>query len=633
MRMLLIHSEYLKYKPIRKALKHIGEIKKREMKIDNVLVSFICAEKEDEKNVEKIVEKSVKEIKNKLKEVKAKNLVLYPYAHLSSNLAGPDTADRILKDIKERLKKEKIPVHLTPFGYYKEFSLHCLGHPLAESFKEILVEKKEDEIVSKALKEEEKIVSHWYIMKMDGKLVPIRIENKELIVDGDFDFSEYEKLKKFALYEIAKSREVKEMPPHIPLMRELEIADYEDASDPGNLRFYPKGRLIKSLIEQFVTREVIKAGGMEMEGPIMFSIDHPAAKEYLNKFPARQYIVKSGEKELFLKFSACFAQFTMAEDMIISHKNLPMWLYELTRYSFRRERKSELAGLRRLRAFTMPDCHAFCKDMKQVMSEFEKRFKLCQRTLEGIGFKKDDYELAIRFTRDFYEKHKDFIMLLIKLHGKPALIEMWDKRAFYFVLKYEFNFIDALDKASALSTDQIDIENAKRYGITYIDEDGKEKYPIILHCSPSGAIERDMYALLERAYMVQRSGGIPELPLWLSPTQVRIIPVSNEYVDFANEVADKFLRERIRVDVDDRSMTVEKRVRDGELEWIPFILVVGKREKEYDKFNVRVRSESSKEKRMSFEELVNHIQKETKEKPFIPLSLPKFLSTRPKFVG
>jgi threonyl-tRNA synthetase len=124
----------------------------------------------------------------------------------------------------------------------------------------------------------------------------------------------------------------------------------------------------------------------------------------------------------------------------------------------------------------MPDCHALCADLDQAKQEFLVRFKLSMEVLEeGLGLnKEEDYELAVRFTRDFYEENKDFILSLVKLINKPALVEMWEGRFFYFTLKWEFNFVDNLDKASALSTDQIDIENAERYGITYVPS--KEMY-------------------------------------------------------------------------------------------------------------------------------------------------------------
>src|ERR671929_2273217 len=161
-----------------------------------------------------------------------------------------------------------------------------------------------------------------------------------------------------------KKRTVDEQPPHVRLMKKLAIADYEPASDVGNMRYYPKGRLMKSLIEQYVTRRVMEYGGIEVETPIMYDTKHPSLQSYFNRFPARQYSITSDNKQLFLRFAACFGQFLMAKDFNISYKQLPLKLYELTRYSFRREKSGELVGLRRLREFTMPDCHAMRKHLR-----------------------------------------------------------------------------------------------------------------------------------------------------------------------------------------------------------------------------------------------------------------------------
>lgn len=155
---------------------------------------------------------------------------------------------------------------------------------------------------------------------------------------------------------------------------------------------------------------------------------------------------------------------------------------------------------------------------------------MCIAVLDKIGIKVDDFEVAIRFTRDFYNENKDFITQLAKTVDKPVLVEMWDTRFFYFVLKFEFNFVDALAKASALSTVQIDVENAERYDINYIDSDGSANRPVILHCSPSGAIERCIYGLLEKEAMKAEEGGVPMLPLWLSPTQVRVLPIADKHM-------------------------------------------------------------------------------------------------------
>ncbi len=157
-----------------------------------------------------------------------------------------------------------------------------------------------------------------------------------------FNFKDHDNLKKFSFYEKEKSRAVKGEPAHVTLMKKLEIADYEPASDGGNMRFYPKGRFIKKLLEQYVTRRVVDYGGLEVETPIMYDMDHPTLSKYLQRFPARQYQIESDKRNFFLRFAACFGQFLMAHDATISYKDLPLKIYEMTRYSFRREQSGEL---------------------------------------------------------------------------------------------------------------------------------------------------------------------------------------------------------------------------------------------------------------------------------------------------
>jgi threonyl-tRNA synthetase len=423
------------------------------------------------------------------------------------------------------------------------------------------------------------------------------------------------------------------MPPHVPLMKRLEIADYEAGSDPGNIRWYPKGRLIKSLLEQYVTQRMNEYGAMEVETPLMYDFNHPSLKSYLNRFPARQYVLKSEDKDLFLRFAACFGQFLMAHDAQFSYKQMPVLLYELTRYSFRREKSGEVVGLKRLRAFTMPDCHALCADLDQAKKEFLKRFNICIDVLNNIGFSKDDYEIAMRFTKGFYEENKAFLSELAKRFGKPMLAEVWNERFFYFILKWDLNFVDNQNKAAALSTDQIDVENSKRYEITYVDEKGEKQYPLILHCSPSGAIERDIYALLEKAYREQMTGKSPMLPLWLSPTQVRIIPLSDKFLDNVADIALKIEQKCIRVDIDDSSSTLQKKIREAEQEWIPYIIVIGEKEVESGCLSVRDRENKGSQQTITVDDLLDKISAKIVGKPFKPLPLPKLVSKRPQFRG
>jgi threonyl-tRNA synthetase len=618
MKILQMHSDYIEFKPIKKEIPIAEEIQKKIYKYEDILVAFVTVENNDDEDVAK---KAIEEVKASMNVLKTNKLLIYPFSHLSNKLAKPSDALKIIKNMEKTGKEFGIETYRAPFGWNKALNIKVKGHPLAEQSKTFsAIEKTEER--TEALKAEKQLNSSWFVLDAKGNMIPV----------DNFDFSKYKKLELFKNYEINKSRAVQQTPPHVMLMKKLEIADNEPGSDPGNMRYYPKGRLIKSLIETFVTNKVIAYGGMEVETPIMYDLQHPSLVKYLNRFPARQYTLKSENRDFFLRFSACFGQFLIAHDSQISYKNLPYKIYELTRYSFRKEQSGEIAGLRRLRAFTMPDVHSLCADLDQAMKEFVVRFKLSQSVLEGVGLSKDDYELAIRFTKEFYDKNKNFVVSLIKMHGKPALIEMWDDRFFYFILKYEFNFVDNLNKAAALSTDQIDVENGERFGITYVDEKGERKNPIILHCSPSGAVERVIYALLEKAYEEQKNKKIPALPLWLSPIHVRVIPISEKFNKDAERIAEEIERNQIRVDIDDRRETVDKKIRYAELEWIPYSLVIGEKEIKSKKISVRERK-TGKIKTLNLKELIEEIKEEIKDKPFKQLSLPKLLSQRPIFVG
>ncbi len=620
LRILQLHSNFIEYEAVEKEIALAEEPEKKKDRLEELVVLFTAVEEGDDTNV---AQKAMESTKASLDKLGVNRILIYPYAHLSNNLAKPADALKVLNEMKNIAKELGLETYWTPFGWCKKFSISIKGHPLAEHLRIVTSESVEKEAVSEALKAEEKLKSFWYILQPDGKLIPVE----------EYKFKGHKNLEKLTKYEIKKVRAVQQVPPHVQLMKRLEIADYEPGSDPGNLRWYPKGRLIKSLLEQYVTEKVIDYGGMEVETPVMYDIEHPAIAQYLERFPARQYLLNSDKRDFFLRFSACFGQFLMVHDAQFSYRQLPLRIYELTRYAFRREKSGELTGLRRLRCFTMPDCHALVADLEQAKEEFLVRFKLSMGILEnGLELSKDnDYELAIRFTKDFYEENKDFILSLVKLFNKPVLVEMWEERFFYFVLKWEFNFIDNLNKASALSTDQIDIENAKRYDMTYVDEKGEKQYPLVLHCSPSGGIERGIYALLEKAYRDSLKGKAPILPLWLSPTQVRVIPVSERFLDDAEKLMNKIASQNIRVDVDDRSLSLGKRVRAAEKEWINYVLVIGEKELSSDVLPVRDRNAGKQIRKMKLQELIAEITEKTADKPFKPISLPKLLSKRPQF--
>ncbi len=634
MKLLLIHSDFIEYEAKKKALKSAEDIDSKEpVRVEEVLVAFCSVEKKDEKAKKGIISNSVEEILKVYDQVKAKNIVIYPFVHLSHEPSSPAAGLEVVKGIEESLAKKGHKVKRSPFGWYKAFDIKCKGHPLAELSREVSAEgtkEGEDDEVSEALKKEAELKSQWFIVDTKGVFHKVSMKNGKV---SGFDLSKHPKLEKLAMYEMEKSREVKEQPPHIKLMRKLELVDYEEGSDPGHFRYFPKGKMVKSLLEDWVTANMLKYGAMEVETPIMYDFEHPALKDYINRFPARQYSIQTPNKRTFLRFAACFGQFLMTHDSSVSYRNLPLRLYEMTRYSFRVEQRGELAGLRRLRAFTMPDCHAVCKDVPQAKKEMMRRFDVSRDIQNGIGLNVDDMELSVRILESFNKEHPEHLKDTVKRWGKPALVEMWNKQFFYFIFKQEWNFIDALDKAACLTTDQIDVENASRYGLKYTDTDNTRKEPLILHLSPSGSIERVMYALLEKAHMQQVSGKHPVFPLWLAPTQVRLCPVSDKFMKDVEKVADEFERENIRVDIDDRMESIGKKIRDAETEWVNMIAVIGEKELKSGKIAVRFRKDNGKVSEMTKSGIVKLVKKETEGFPLRPLPVPRLLTKRPVFFG
>lgn len=628
MRILLIHASRFSFHVTEKtsAVSSLAELEEgqRSGSVEDALVAFMAAEKGDEKNPDSVAGQAADTIADQATQVKTSDVMLYPYAHLSSDLASPRVATKLLARVSELMRKKPgVEVHEAPFGFYKGFEIECKGHPLSELAKTIVPEGAAEggeraageEDSSAALKAEKTLESDWRILHPDGREEPAH----ECTFDGLDCFRQmYD-------YEISGTRVSDEPPAHIELMRRHELVDYEPASDPGNFRWYPNGALMKILAEEHVSSLLNGLGAMQVETPIMYDYQHPNLMSYLNRFPARQYVLLSDTKEYFLRFAACFGQYLMQHDMQLSHRMLPARLFEMSHYSFRREQSGELAGLRRLRTFTMPDLHTLARDTAQARDEFLRQMDASMQCMRDFGL---DYEVAVRFVRGFMEEDPEFAREIARRADRPVLMEIWDERFFYFVAKLEFNFLDASAKSSCLSTVQIDVENTKRFEIEYVDEDGERKNPILMHTSISGSIERVLCAILEQQAMRMRNKEVPNFPLWLAPTQVRLIPVSEKHHAFCESLLEKM---PFRVDFDDRDMSVGKKIRESGRRWVPYTLVIGDREVGGEELSVRIHG--GEQHSFSLDQLVRTIEEQTAGRPTRPLNVPVRLSERPIFVG
>ena len=609
MRLLLIHSDFIEYEAQKKTAVAEEEVIGKDS-LNEAIVAFCAVESVDEEDIMDVVRQAADEILATAKKVGSVRVMIYPYAHLSHDLASPKQAVVALKALEEMLKGS-VDVKRAPFGWYKSFKLSCKGHPLSELSRTLLPGGSDEAPAKK------EVTREWFVLTPEG-------ERKEINeFTGNTNFS------RLIEKETGSAVPTGGDPVHVELMRAKELVDYEAKSDVGNLRWMPRGKLIRDLLGDYCLRTVLEYGGSPVETPVMYDLGDPAIFEHAGKFGERQYRFKSNNRNMMLRFAACFGMFSIMHDMHISPNNLPMKMYELSTYSFRHEQKGEVIGLKRLRTFTMPDMHTLTKDMANALSCFEEQLLMGWKSGEDLG---TPLEAAFRCTRDFYDEHADWVKNVAKISGRPILVEILSDRVHYWVAKIDLAAIDSQDRPIENPTVQIDVESAERFDISYIDRDGNVVHPPILHCSPTGSIERVICAMLEGTAKMK----VPSFPVWLAPTQVRILPVSSRNNDFSAKVASALNGADIRTDLDDREESVGKKIREAGMDWVPFVVVVGDQEEESGVLTVTIRSKSDPKKpykeHFTVDDLIVAVRSETKGMPYRPLYTQRLLSMKPRYI-
>jgi len=671
MKILFLHSDYLKVIPTKKAIEEAEEIEMKEIYIEDCLVCFISVEKYD--NIE-TARKAVENIKNVSDSLKIKRVVLYPYVHLTRFPKDPEGSLIIIKEIADLLKDEGYEVFRAPFGWYKSFEIKVKGHPLAELSRNIYTTldptdylldtlkvlgvqyefyKEDGNIIIKVkeekVKEKEKLIKRYIILFPDGreylitkdlgdeievikweevikKYEPNSICNPEIKIIGNEKINKNKLSKEFRILveKEALGKEYGESKEN-PIREALEKFgfEWEEYSDYGHMRYKPYAALMVDLVADYsinIARS-LKIPVFTVKGANMFDLEKGPVSQHAKLFGERMYELTTDKSKYVLRYAACFQQFSIAKDLVISYKNLPFGMLEIAD-SYRFEQPGELLLGFRLRKFTMPDLHVFCKDMNEAKDLFFYMHKKIMEEMKKIG---EDYELLFNFgSPEMYENYKWIIENIVRDVNKPVLICLYPPSdARYWITNIEYNIIDVIGRVREIGTTQIDIGNGKRFEIKYFDEQGKENYVIILHNAIIGSIERYLYAIFDSAMRKDK----PELPLWLSPVQVRIIPVSEKNLDYSEKIAKILEDNKIRVEIDDRNISVGKKIMEAERLWVPYIVVIGEEEEKEGTINIRKRSGERLKVKLEF--LINEIKEKTKDYPFRPLYSPTYLSKRP----
>jgi threonyl-tRNA synthetase len=545
MKIITLHCDYIRFKPLKKAIQKADELGSKEgVEVREPLVVLIAVEEGDS---EVQVRELVKSVEKTAGEVKAKNIVLYPYAHLSSNLAKSEKAKEYLERVGSAVSK-RFKVVRAPFGYYKEFELKVKGHPLSELSKEFR-----------------------NLVEGEGHL------------PGEYD---HKKL----LNEISRSKldtsKLKEND-HRILGQKLDLFSFNETA-PGMVFWHNNGWIIYNGLVKFAREKNQKAGFQEISTPQILDKRLWQISGHWEKYKDNIFLTKYERRDFAVKPMNCPGGMLIYKSGTKSYRDLPIRVGEFGTVH-RQELSGVLAGLFRVIKFTQDDAHVFCTE-SQLEGEIIEIMKTIDVYFKTFGLSYH-VELSTRPEKrigddKIWDKAEKVLEKVLKKQKVKYKVNKGDG-AFYGP-KIDFHVKDSLNRTWQLSTLQLDFAMPERFDLVYIDKDNKRKRPIMLHRAIFGSIERFIGILLEHL-----NGN---LPVWLSPMQVRVINFTDKNNKAVEKIVSKLENEvrGLRIDSDLESTSVSDKVRKAEIQRIPYIIVVGDKEESSGTLAVRARGEKPK---------------------------------------
>ena len=378
---------------------------------------------------------------------------------------------------------------------------------------------------------------------------------------------------------------------HRKIGKDLDLFVFMDLVGKGLPIFTEKGSIIRRTLERFVVDEEIRRGYKHVYTPDLANIDLYKTSGHYPYYKDSMYpVMKVDEEELMLRPMTCPHHFQYYASKPRSYRELPFRIAELAK-QFRYEKSGELTGLMRVRSFCLADSHIICQK-DQATGELNSVLDLIEYMASTLGYKAGEnyrYRLSLGDRKDdkkYYKEDEswDFaenVLRQVLIQRKANYFEA-EKEAAFYGPKIDIQMKNVAGKEDTAFTVQYDFVMPKRFKLSYIDKDGKEKEPIVIHRSSIGAIERTM------AFLIERYAGA--FPVWLSPVQAVIIPVSDLHLEYARKLEAELKTAGIRTQVDDRNERMNQKIREAQLEKIPYMLVVGNKETESGTVSVRLRT-------------------------------------------
>src|SRR5271156_3490889 len=398
---------------------------------------------------------------------------------------------------------------------------------------------------------------------------------------------------------------------HRKLGQELDLFSIQELAGPGLIFFHPKGGRIRKLIEDWMRDQYLQRGYSLVYTPHVMRADLWKTSGHLEHYAENMFTgMELDDAEYRLKPMNCPGHILIYRDKLRSYRELPVRLGELGTV-YRYERSGVMHGLLRVRGFTQDDSHIFCTP-EQVEGEITGCLDFALDVLKDFGFDKYQTELSTWDPND----RKNFVGSEEQwIHATESLEKVLQRKnieyktipgeAAFYGPKIDIKLVDAIGRLWQLSTVQVDFNLPQRFGLEYVAEDGSRKQPVMVHRALFGSIERFFGVLIEHY-----AGAFP---VWLSPVQATMIPIAERHVDYANKVADQLKAIGVRVEVDARNEKMNAKIREHAMQKVPFLLVVGDKESEAGRVNVRIRGKEKTED-MAASDFVEKIKKLIAEK-------------------
>ncbi|MGB3081475.1 MAG: threonine--tRNA ligase [Candidatus Omnitrophota bacterium] len=390
-------------------------------------------------------------------------------------------------------------------------------------------------------------------------------------------FADKKDLEKFLkLQEEAKKRD------HRKLGKELDLFSFNDLIGAGLVLYHPKGAMLRQIVVDYITKKHIEKGYQLISSPHILKSDVWVRSGHYDYYKEHMYIFKSEGQEFGVKPMNCPGHILVYASRTRSYREFPLRYFELGTV-YRHEKSGVLHGLLRVRGFTQDDAHIFCLQ-EHVEEEVVKVIDFVAEALKDFGFNDFAVELSTR-PEKFIGEEEDWELatnaLKKALEMKGLEYEINEGEGAFYGPKIDIKLKDALGREWQCATIQCDFALPERFDLSYADKDGKEKRPIVLHRVILGSLERFIGALVEHY------GG--DFPLWLAPVQAVIIPIAEAHVEYGREVKNFLIAQGFRVEIDARDEKMQRKIRDAELGKIPYMIVVGNKEKEKKTLSVRSR--------------------------------------------